>query len=149
MFLRIAMVLALLGLGAACAGGAEQDGTTPADATPTSAPADASGAPSPSATSGPPLSSTELPTMTPPAAKPTEPSDRVGTRYLSGVVTRGGSGPCYGLRGDDGRQYALYNSEGLTLTENARIRARVAPLLIRIYCGPGEHLALVAFGPER
>jgi hypothetical protein len=150
MFLRIAVLLALLGFGAACAGGAADDDASPDTATSAATPpTDAAGSPSPTASGEPPLSSTDLPIMTPPAAKPTGPTDAVSRRWITGVVTRTGAGPCFGLRDDAGRQYAVYNAEGVPVETGQRIKARVVPLRLRIYCGPGEAVSMLESAPAR
>jgi hypothetical protein len=97
--------------------------------------------PSPAASSEPPLSSTELPTR--PPAKPKTPSDLVPSDMIAGRVTRGGSGPCYGLVTDDGIEYALYSAAGMQLGEGTFVRVRFEPLLLKIYCGPGRPVSAV------
>jgi hypothetical protein len=62
---------------------------------------------------------------------------------LVGRVTRGGSGPCYGLETDEGKQYALYNADGMSLAVGTTIRVETAPLRLKINCGAGEHLSAV------
>ncbi|MDQ7908377.1 hypothetical protein RB614_28005 [Phytohabitans sp. ZYX-F-186] len=89
--------------------------------------------------SEPPLSSTSPPTVRPPTAPPASPSDpRPPKNVLVGRVTRGGSGPCYGMETDDGKQYALYSDAGTSLEVGTTIRVEAAPLLLKIDCGPGE-----------
>ncbi|MFC0526771.1 hypothetical protein [Phytohabitans kaempferiae] len=98
----------------------------------------------PPSSSSPPLSSSAPPTASPPTAPPKSPSDpRPPKDVLVGRVTRGGTGPCYGLETDDGKQYALYNAEGISLEVGTTIRVRTAPLLLKIDCGPGEPLSAV------
>ncbi|HEX2497973.1 MAG TPA: hypothetical protein VHO00_04180 [Actinomycetes bacterium] len=96
-----------------------------------------------SESSSPPLSSVPPPTATRPTGPPSTPSDRQPTGWIAGRVTQGGSGPCYGLETDDGIQYALYNADGITLETGAVVRVRVEPLLLRIYCGPGQHVHML------
>jgi hypothetical protein len=91
----------------------------------------------------PPLSSTELPTMSRPAKPPKTPTDLVPHDIVAGRVIRGGSGPCYQLLTDDDTQYALHSTAGITLTEGTYVRIRFAPLKIKVYCGPGRHVALL------
>jgi len=90
----------------------------------------------------PPLSSTPPPTLRPASKPPKTPSDQQPD-WIAGRVTRGGSGPCYGLETDDGTRYAMYSADGFTLDEGSVVRVRVAPLLLRIYCGPGQHVRIV------
>ena len=91
----------------------------------------------------PPLSSTPPPTISPPTGPPSTPSDQQPTGWIAGRVTRGGSGPCYGLETDDGVQYAMYNADGITLETGAVVRVRVEPLRLFIYCGPGQHVHML------
>ncbi|BCB86415.1 hypothetical protein [Phytohabitans suffuscus] len=94
--------------------------------------------------SEPPFSSQTPPATTPPTVPPQSPSDpRPPNDLLVGRVTRGGSGPCFGLETDDGKQYALYSAESLSLKVGETIRVRTAPLHLKINCGPGEHLSAV------
>lgn len=89
-----------------------------------------------------------LPTITLTEGPPKEPTDNLpSTGWVAGMVTRGGSGPCYGLTADDGTRYALYNSEGITLKEKARVKVKLETTLIKIYCGPGDLMAMTAAEP--
>ena len=78
-----------------------------------------------------------------PTAKQSLPTDYIPGDTLSGRVTKGGSGPCYGLVTDDEVQYALHSTAGITLEEGTYVLVKVAPLRLKIYCGPGAHLALL------
>ncbi|MDG4763373.1 hypothetical protein O7632_04510 [Solwaraspora sp. WMMD406] len=89
------------------------------------------------------MSSTELPVSPRPRTPPKTPSDLITGDWLVGTVTRGGSGPCYGLITDDGVEHALYGTDSAELVEHTRIRVRVAPLELRISCGPGQHWRIV------
>jgi hypothetical protein len=100
-------------------------------------------APAPSSSDGPPMSSTDLPTLRPPSGPPRTPSDQVPVGWLTGTVTAGGTGPCYGLETDDGAQYAVYGDQGWTLRRGERVRVRVEPLRLKIYCGPGTHVSML------
>ncbi len=147
----VALVLALGGLGA-CAerGGDAMPGT---DATASPSPSDESPpTPTPSSVSPPPVSPSGrannpvdpgIPTLRPPNPKQSLPTDYIPGDMLNGRVTKGGSGPCYGLVTDDGVQYALHSTAGITLEEGSYVRVKVAPLRLKIYCGPGAHLALL------
>jgi hypothetical protein len=89
-------------------------------------------------------SSTPPPTSSPPSAPPTSPSDpRPRKDVLVGRIVRGGTGPCYGLETDEGKQYALYNADGMSLPVGTTVRVETAPLRLKIDCGPGEHLSAV------
>jgi hypothetical protein len=110
------------------------------EATPTG-----SGPPSPATpadSTAPPLSSKVPPTMKPPKP-PKTPSDLVPHDLVVGRVTRGGTGPCYGLVTDEGTEYALHSTAGITLKAGTWVRVRYAPLKIRIYCGPGRHVRML------
>lgn len=93
----------------------------------------------------PPLNSSPTPpTAGPPTAPPKSPSDQRPPRnVLVGRVIRGGSGPCFGLETDEGRKYALYSTETLTLKVGDTIRVEYAPLRLKIDCGAGEHVSAV------
>ncbi|AEV81368.1 hypothetical protein ACWT_0356 [Actinoplanes sp. SE50] len=89
-----------------------------------------------------------LPTLTRPVKPPRDPTDtKPNTGWLTGVVSRGGSGPCYGFTSDDGAAFALYNGDGLTLTEGARVQVKLESTLLKIYCGPGDLMAVTAAAP--
>jgi hypothetical protein len=97
--------------------------------------------------SGPALSDTSPPTLPTPQRPPKRPTDEIRGVWLTGTVTRGGSGPCYGFRDEGGHQYALYSNRELDLPEGTRVRVRVAALELRIHCGPGEHLRVYEVQP--
>ena len=106
--------------------------------------------PSPSASSSgdttppaPPSSGTDLPTLRPPTGPPKSPTDQLPTDLIVGTVTAGGRGPCYGMETNDGKQYALYGTDGVLLSRGDTVRVKVKPLQLMIYCGPGEHVAIV------
>jgi hypothetical protein len=108
---------------------------------PGSAPQPSSDAPSPA----PSLPATVAPD---PSDPPREPGDKPpATGWVSGSVTRGGQGPCYGFTADDGTKYALYNTDGLELTQGDRMKVNLETTLIRIYCGPGTLMAMTAAEP--
>ena len=64
-----------------------------------------------------------------------------------GRVTRGGSGPCFGMETDEGKQYALYTTATVRLEVGDTIRVKYAQLLLKIDCGPGEHVSAVTITP--
>jgi len=103
--------------------------------------------PTPSPFSRPPPSPTtpHLPTLTEPTGPPRDPTDQIKkTNIIVGTVTRGGSGPCYGLQTDDGVEYALYSSRGETLTRGTRVTVRTRSTSRRIDCGPGRLVEIAA-----
>jgi hypothetical protein len=91
----------------------------------------------------PPMSSTDLPTMRPPMKPPKKPTDLVPHDLVAGRVTRGGTGPCYGLITDDGKEYALHSTAGLTLTEGTYVRVKFASTTAGVDCGPGRQVAIL------
>lgn len=93
--------------------------------------------------SAPPLSSTDLPTMRPPGKPPKTPTDLVPHDVAAGRVTRGGSGPCYRLTTEDGTEYALHSTAGLTLVEGSYVRIRFAAPATGVDCGPGRPVTLL------
>ena len=120
---------------------------SPADE-PTSTPAPSPSSVAPSGRQGNPVDP-GIPTLRPPNPKQSMPSDYLAGDMINGRVTKGGSGPCYGLETDDGVQYALHSTTGMTLEEGTYVRVKVAPLRLKIYCGPGAHLALLEAIPIR
>ncbi|MFF5176661.1 hypothetical protein ACFY2Q_01350 [Micromonospora sp. NPDC000316] len=92
----------------------------------------------------PPLSATEPPTMPPPAVKPSPPSDLRQTDLVSGTVTRGGTGPCYGLVSEDGIEYALHGPDAGELRTGSFVTLRLGPARARIACGPGLARTIVS-----
>ena len=96
----------------------------------------------PAAPAGPSMSNPPAgPGKTPsaPSRPPKTPTDLVGDDgSVVGTVTRGGSGPCYGLVTDDGTEYALYNADGLALTHGTRVRVHVGPPSRQVDCGTGR-----------
>jgi hypothetical protein len=149
-----ALAAALLG---GCAGA--QKGTSvptePASTGPsangaTTGPSAPAGPSSPSGRPGSPgLSSTQLPAPRPPKGPPKTPSDLITGTWIVGTVTAGGSGPCYRLVTDGGEEYAMHSDAGIALRQGSRIRARVAPLRLRIDCGPGRPVSLLTAEPVR
>jgi hypothetical protein len=76
--------------------------------------------------------------MKQPAKPPKTPTDLVPTDIVAGRVTRGGSGPCYGLITDDDIEYAVYSTAGLSLSEGTYVRIKFESLKPKIDCGPGR-----------
>jgi hypothetical protein len=104
-------------------------GGSPSGAAGSSAPVDP-----PAASSGSPdLSRTDLPTG--PGTPEQTPSDLQASDQVAGTVTAGGSGPCYTLETDDGKQYALYREAGPQLARGAIVRVWFEPAAND--CGPG------------
>jgi hypothetical protein len=99
-------------------------------------------APSPS---GPYRSVPAGPAPTKPAGIPKTPTDDIPSPgWTEGTITRGGSGPCYGLVTFDGVAYAMYSAEGTDLAEGEHIRAALTPAKLRIDCGEGIPVAMGA-----
>ncbi|MFV2012411.1 MULTISPECIES: hypothetical protein [unclassified Micromonospora] len=128
---------------AGCGGGPTSGAPMPATPDASQSGSDGAAKPTPTPTETPGLSRTEPPTLPRPGTPPKTPSDLITGDWLVGTVTRGGTGPCYGLVTDDGTEHALYGDDGTTLTQHTRIRVKVAPLRIRIHCGPGQHWQLI------
>ena len=81
----------------------------------------------------------------PKAAEQSQPTDYIAGDRIGGRVTKGGSGPCYGLVTDDGKQYALHSTAGLRRSRRAatcgsqsrpaaRSRSTAAPVHHRRRC---------------
>jgi hypothetical protein len=142
----VGAVIALVAVGCAATpdGTPEGSAATPgASATPTPSPSASTPDPPGGATSPPLTVRPELPTMKPPTGIPKTPSDPFPADLLVGIVTKGGSGPCYEMETNDGILYALYGGDGVTLSRGDTIRVKIKPLLVKIYCGPGRHVAIV------
>jgi hypothetical protein len=85
-----------------------------------------------------------------PSGPPLDPSDQIKkTSWVVGTVTTGGSGPCYALVTDDGTKYALHAADGTKLVKGARMRIKTQTARVRIYCGPGTLVEMVAAEPVR
>ncbi|MCM0675870.1 hypothetical protein NCC78_14400 [Micromonospora phytophila] len=147
----LALVLALAG----CAD-PEKGATVPADSTPSATPPAGSTGParptdaSPTPTAdrtGPPLSATRPPTMGPPTVGPDKPSDLRRANVLTGRITRGGSGPCYGLVTDDGREYALHGVDKGTFVTGTWVKVTTGPADAATDCGPGTPAGIVKISP--
>lgn len=97
-----------------------------------------------------PLSRTSPPVLPRPSTPPKTPSDLiVSNGWVVGTVVQGGAGPCYRLQTDDGTEYAMHSTAGMTLTRGDRIRVKVTPAIARIHCGPGRPVSLDAVEPLR
>ncbi|MFB9237006.1 hypothetical protein ACFFWC_15820 [Plantactinospora siamensis] len=94
------------------------------------------------ASSPPPLSNPVPPTLRPATRPPDNPTDQVRTDVIGGWITRGGSGPCYGLVDDNGVEYALYGPTAGALAKGTRVVVRTAPTTAKVDCGPGRLLAI-------
>jgi hypothetical protein len=91
-----------------------------------------------------------LPTLARPTAPPRGPTDQIKkTNLVVGTVTRGGSGPCYGLATDDGTAYALHATTAHQLVKGTRVRVQTKPSLLRIDCGTGKLVEIVTVEPLR
>lgn len=97
-------------------------------------------------TASPPMSRTVPPTIraVPRPPKPTDPTDLRPTDTIAGHITRGGSGPCYGLVAEDGRAYALHGRGAGNLTEGSFVTLRIVSRSSDIDCGPGIRVSIVA-----
>ncbi|RSM48878.1 hypothetical protein DMB66_45705 [Actinoplanes sp. ATCC 53533] len=90
------------------------------------------------APSGPDNSVPAGPAPSKPAGIPKTPTDTIPSPgWTEGTITRGGSGPCYGLVTFDGVAYAIYSDAGTTLAKGDHIRAELTPAKLRIDCGAG------------
>jgi hypothetical protein len=119
-------------------------------ASPSTAPASPSVAPSASPSAAPTGPFNSVPTGPPPGAKrpsgiPKTPTDVVRSPgWTEGWVTRGGTGPCYGLVDIDGKPYAVYSDAGTALKKGEYVRVRLTPARLRIDCGSGTPVQMLA-----
>ena len=146
-----ALSLTLLLLGG-CSGDSDDEAAGPAAATTApvttagSAPASAGALPPPEASEAaqsprqlpPGVTESQSP---PPGIKPPNLQVRVG--WITGKVTRGGSGPCYGITADNGQAYAVYSAKPAPLEQGARVKARLTPGRTPKNCGSGTPATLV------
>jgi hypothetical protein len=127
-----ATLLVLTGLTACSASSPVAQGTSVPVTPSASVPA---AAPSPS---GPFNSVPAGPAPSKPAGIPKTPTDIVHSPgWVEGTITRGGSGPCYGLVTFDGVAYAMYSGKGTELAVGDHIKAALTPAKLRIDCGEG------------
>jgi len=85
-----------------------------------------------------------------PSGPPKGPSDQIKkTSWVVGTVTRGGTGPCYGLVTDDGVEYALHSTAGTNLARGSRMRINTATAKFRISCGSGRPFEMIDAQPLR
>jgi hypothetical protein len=82
----------------------------------------------------------------PPAGAP---ASSTAAAWVAGTVTRGGAGPCFGFRTDAGTAYALHASDGRALATGERLRVQTRPSKLRIDCGSGQLVELIAVQPLR
>ncbi|MEU7920186.1 hypothetical protein [Micromonospora zamorensis] len=152
---RVTLIAALLLLPlTACAEPGDRNPTAASPATsaltpdaPTpGAPRPAQPAAPPSRAFTPPLSRTLPPSIGIPSKppKPTPPTDLRDSGLIAGHITRGGSGPCYGLVAEDGRAYALHGPGAGNLTEGSFVTLRIVSRSSDIDCGPGIRVSIVA-----
>jgi hypothetical protein len=99
----------------------------------------------PSATPPSASATAAVPASTGPSEPPSGPSDFIPhTDLLVGTIIRGGDGPCYGLRTDDGTEYALHSVRGWELPHGKRVKLRTENMHMRLDCGPGHPLGITA-----
>ncbi|WP_234038832.1 hypothetical protein [Micromonospora coerulea] len=89
------------------------------------------------------ISATVPPALGRPAGPPRKPTDNRPTDLIAGRITRGGTGPCYGLVDENGREYALHGPEAGELRVGSFVTLRVAPPTSSFDCGPGTPMRIV------
>ena len=75
---------------------------------------------------------------------PSTPSDPQPVDLVAGRVVRGGAGPCYGVRTDDGKLYAVHSTSAGELEVGTTVLVKLGPALPEVDCGPGEPVTSVA-----
>ncbi|MET7667819.1 hypothetical protein [Micromonospora luteifusca] len=113
------------------------------DAAPSAAPTSPGGSTPSSPAGRPARARTPLPTLRPPTGPPRHPTDARKANVLAGRITRGGTGPCYGLVTDDGRQYALHGPGMGSFAVGTTVRVTVGPADQTVDCGPGTPATIV------
>ena len=146
-----ALSLTLLLVGG-CSGDSDDEPTTAAPAAST-APVAADGSAAASAGARPAPEASEAastPRQLPPGVTESQtpppgiklPELQVRTGWITGKVTRGGSGPCYGITADDGEAYAVYSAKPAPLEVGTRVKARLTPGKTPRKCGSGTPATL-------
>ncbi|MEP6981598.1 MAG: hypothetical protein ABJA16_12615, partial [Nakamurella sp.] len=92
-----------------------------------------------------PMSTTVLPTIQPPTAPPSLPSDQLTGLWVVGTVTTAGEGSCSTVTADDGRVLTL--SGGGPLVEGDRVKVRIVQPPRAVYCGDVEAWTLLEVAP--
>jgi hypothetical protein len=141
------MVLLAVTLVAGCAapGGGQMPQDEPSASPSAAATPGGSATPGVSASGRPPLSDVPPPTLGPPNPTQSRPSDYIAGDTIAGRVTKGGTGPCYEVTNEDDKVYVLHSTAGLALVEGTYVTAKVAPLRVKVDCGPGKALSLLSF----
>jgi hypothetical protein len=136
----LALIAALTG----CAGNSTSPSAAPASpgSPGASSPVPPASSPVPPTSSSPDISPTNNG-----SAPPKKPTDENSPGWITGTVTRGGSGPCYGMITDDGVEYALYDAAGTTLERNDRVRVRATEGRLKINCGAGKLVEVLELQP--
>ncbi|MFY1574046.1 DUF5818 domain-containing protein [Verrucosispora sp. WMMD703] len=147
----LAMLLALAGCGESDGGTVTADqGPTATGSSPAGSPdrpAGDAGAQPPVGRTGSPPSPTEPPLIGTPTAPPRHPTELRKSNVLAGRLSRGGSGPCYTLVTDDGREYALHGTDKGTFATGTWVRVTTAPAAAEVDCGPGIPLSILKMSP--
>jgi hypothetical protein len=110
-----------------------------------SVPPPAAAVPSGSAAAPPAAPGRAAVTATAPGGPPgreSRPLNDLRPSWVVGVVTRGGSGPCYGLKGEDGVDYAVYSAKSQKLTKGQRIRTKLTAGPTPQSCGSGKAVTM-------
>ncbi|MBM0237580.1 hypothetical protein JNW88_11160 [Micromonospora sp. ATA32] len=92
----------------------------------------------------PPLSRTDPPILRRPTTLPKGPTDNRPTDLIAGRITRGGTGPCYGLVDENDREYALHGPDAGELRLGSFVTLRIAPPSFSFDCGPGIPMRIVS-----
>ncbi|MEH0825461.1 MULTISPECIES: hypothetical protein [Micromonospora] len=90
-----------------------------------------------------PLSATDLPTLRRPAGPPKKPTDDRPVGVVAGWITRGGSGPCYGLMDENGTEYAVYGPNAGELRKGDLVTLRLTARDRSVDCGPGIPMRII------
>ncbi|MBQ1026327.1 DUF5818 domain-containing protein [Micromonospora sp. C95] len=142
----LAALLALAGCGEPDGGAVTADQRPTATGSPTVAgdatAGNATGQP-PVGRTGEALSPTDPPLIGTPTAPPRHPTELRKTNVLAGRLSQGGSGPCYTLVTDDGREYALHGADKGTFATGTWVRVTTAPATAEVDCGPGIPVSIL------
>ncbi|MDG4795345.1 DUF5818 domain-containing protein [Micromonospora sp. WMMD1082] len=92
-------------------------------------------------------SPTEPPLIGTPTAPPSQPTELRRANVLAGRLSHGGSGPCYTLVTDDGREYALHGTGKGTFATGTWVRVTTGPAPDGVDCGPGIPRSILKISP--
>jgi uncharacterized protein YceK len=83
------------------------------------------------------------------APAPATSTEAVPAGWITGTITLGGEGPCYGLKADDGTAYAMHSDNPRPLKTGDKVKVQVTASLLRMSCGDGTQVQIKALEPVK